>query len=80
MVSPKIPSPFTAPLPPVVGHCGSGCLFDLADDPLEARDLASSLPQRVATMRTRLEALLPSAFNPLRGSVDPAACDVALGR
>ena len=63
-----------AALPAAVVHCGHGCLFDLTADPLEATDLAAAMPQRVERMRNRLEALLPTAFNPHRGGVDPRAC------
>ena len=70
-----------AAIPAAVAHCGGGCLFDVAADPLETSDLAAAMPQRVASMRRRLEALLPTAFNPRRGSgEDPAACATALAR
>ena len=61
-------------------HCGAGCLFELRSDPVEATDRAAEHPAVVARMRARLEALLPTAFNPHRGPVDPAACDTAMGR
>ena len=67
-------------LPAAVVHCGHGCLFDLTADPLEATDLAISMPQTVERMRSRLEVLLPTAFNPHRGNVDPRACEAALGK
>ena len=67
-------------IPAVTARCGRGCLFDLTADPLEASDLAARMPGRVESMRQRLEALLPSAFNPHRGAVDPACCSAALRR
>ena len=67
-------------IPAALVDCGRGCLYDLSGDPLEANDLAALMPQRVATMRARLEELLPTAFNPRRGQEDPAACEVALQR
>ena len=67
-----------AALPAAVVHCGHCCLFDLTADPLEATDLAAAMPQRVERMRNRLEALLPTAFNPHRGGVYPRACETAL--
>ena len=81
VTGPYFPNASTpAAIPAEVVHCGGGCLFDLAADPLEANDLAATMPQRVASMRARLEALLPTAFNPRRGKEDAAACDAALQR
>lgn len=66
-------------LPPAVSHCGSGCLFDLTADPLEAHNLASRQAERVKKMRRRLEALLLTAWNPHRGKgSDPECCRAAL--
>lgn len=80
VTGPYFPNASTpAALPAAIADCGSGCLFDLLADPLEASDLAPSMPHQVAAMRGRLEELLPSAFNPHRGVVDLAACEAALG-
>ena len=62
-----------------VGHCGNGCLYNIKDDPLETTDVAAKYPARLAEMYKKLEAYEATAFNPHRGSVDPAACDKALG-
>ena len=81
VTGPYFPNASTPPsIPPAVAHCGSGCLYDLQSDPLEATDVAKRWPKRVASMRARLQTLLPSAFNPHRGTVDPACCEAALGR
>ena len=80
VTGPHFPNASTpASLPAAIAHCGRGCLFDLTTDPTEAIDLAAALPQRLESMRHRLEALLPSAFNPHRGvAADPACCATAL--
>lgn len=80
VTGPYFPNASTpAAIPPVTAHCGHGCLFELVGDPLEGIDLSAAMPERVESMRKRLEALLPSAFNPHRGKVDPACCDAAMG-
>jgi len=81
VTGPYFPNSSTpAALPAVSAHCGSGCLFDLTADPVEASDVARTYPERVKAMRQRLETLLPTAFNPHRGALDPACCEAALGR
>jgi len=62
-----------------VGHCSDGCLFELKSDPLEANNLAAQQPERVAAMRKKLMAYEDTAFNPHRGTDDPAACQMAMG-
>ena len=63
-----------------VGHCGSGCLFNLLDDPLEKHDFAHDAAHaaRLQAMTARLNALAATAFNPDRGVVDPLACDKSM--
>ena len=63
-----------------VGHCGDGCLFELRSDPLEAHDVAAANPERVASMRKKLMAYEDTAFNPHRGTDDPMACELAMGK
>eukprot|EP00038_Savillea_parva_P020803 m.32546 g.32546 ORF g.32546 m.32546 type:complete len:730 (-) comp4898_c0_seq1:218-2407(-) len=63
-----------------VGHCGDGCLFELRSDPLEANDVAAANPERVASMRKKLMAYEDTAFNPHRGTDDPMACELAMGK
>ena len=63
-----------------VGHdCGTtGCLFNIKEDPEEYHDLASSQPDVLKRMQTRLEEWEKTAFNPDRGHVCEPACEAAL--
>ena len=57
--------------------CGSGCLYDVANDEGEHQDLSAALPSLVARMRGRLNALNAHVYDPDRGQGDPAACRAA---
>jgi arylsulfatase A-like enzyme len=50
------------------------CLYDLDADFEERVNLAQQQPQVLQHMRARLAELQAGAFNPDRGSADPAAC------
>lgn len=59
-----------------VHSCGTGCLFNLEDDPDESDDLAASKPEVLASMRQRSLELLDGAYDPPRGQLrNQAACD-----
>lgn len=63
-----------------VAHCGTGCLYELRADPLEQNNLAAALPERVASMRKRLDEIAATAFDPDRGLINDMACEAALSR
>jgi len=60
-----------------VGHCANGCLYNILADPLEANDLAASMPTKVAELYAKITAYQGTAFDPDRGKTDPAACAAA---
>ena len=57
-----------------------GCLYNIKDDPEERRNLASTTPAVLRSMRKKLQGYQATHFDPNRGSVSDAACDAALGR
>ena len=57
--------------------CGTGCLYDVFDDPNEHRDLAQDQPQTVAKLSARLDQLNAGRYEPDRGQGDVAACVAA---
>ena len=62
-----------------VQDCGtSGCLFNIKEDPQEYHDLASSQPDILKRMQSRLGEWEKTAFNPDRGKVCNQACEAAL--
>ena len=56
------------------GFCHPACLYNIGEDPLENDDKAKGFQQRVANMTARLNEEVRKAFNPHRGTDDPAAC------
>ena len=66
------------PSTPPIGN--GGCLFNVFDDPTEHNDVASAHPEIVASMYARIVELQTTAFSPVRGSDDGAACAAALTR
>jgi len=64
---------------PVDGS-GPGCLFNIADDPTEHNDLASSMPEKVKDLRARITEIQASVYSPDRGQYAPRACQVATHR
>ena len=58
------------------------CLFHLTEDEEERDDLGARPEQadRVAAMLRSLEAARAGAFNPMRGGLDPKACEAAVER
>lgn len=74
-------------LPPLVPElhpkeCGrspeSGCLFDILNDPSESHNLARELPDTFFEMLARVDALQQTVYSPVRGEVDPLACETAI--
>merc|ERR1712232_865236 len=67
-----------------VETCGAtvetGCLFDILQDPGEHVNLAAKKPEVFQQMMKRVAELQQTVFSPHRGEVDPAACDMALGK
>jgi hypothetical protein len=62
-----------------VGHCANGCLYNIAEDPLEQHDLAAAMPAKVAELYKKIEGYEATAFNPKRGGDNGTACKKALG-
>ena len=61
-----------------VEHCGkNGCLYNIKDDPEERKNLATSMPEMLSTMRIKLAKYQEGYFNPNRGTKWPEACKVA---
>ena len=75
---PNATTTFNSQDPAYTRHCGDGCLFNVAVDPLEESDVAADHADIVKRMRTTLEAHERTAFNPHRGHTDPGACAAAL--
>ena len=66
--------------PPVINgriNCSLGCLYNVAEDPAETKELSAQEPRILAAMRQRFAELQQSNFEPDRGSVDPRACELA---
>lgn len=61
-------------------HCGSGCLFDVAADPLETTDLAAGKPRKLKQLRAIVDGYVDTIFFPNRGKPDPAGCAAAEAR
>ena len=83
----------TAPLwpnttiPPLIPElhpkvCGptpeTGCLFNVLDDPGEYNNLASTMPELFNEMLVRINELQTTVYSPVRGDVDPLACEQAI--
>lgn len=54
--------------------CGSGCLFNIRDDPSEYSDLAQANPAKLAELRERFFALNSTAFHQLKLPQDEGLC------
>ena len=64
-----------------VEKCGdSGCLFNIMDDPEERKNLASSMPSTLTSMRSKLAKYQEGYFDPDRGKTWPGACEVAMDK
>ena len=83
----KMPLP-CAPACLCTAHCGqTGCLFNIETDPTEHHDVASSnlaiarkmLARVVQLNDTRVPPAKGGLYNPVRGTVQPAACAKAMG-
>jgi len=59
---------------------GTGCLFDIFNDPGEHVNIAAQHPETFAKMIKRIAEVNDGFFDPVRGKVDPMACEVALTR
>ena len=60
-------------------HAMCGCADNVVDDPGEYNELSHSQPEQLEAMLQRYAALRPSLFAPDRGTVDPRACEAAVG-
>lgn len=58
-------------------QCGGGCLYEIVSDPLEDRDLADAMPEKLEELRGLADGYVKTAFFPNRGSPDPKACAAA---
>ena len=61
-------------------NCGTGCLFNVFDDPSEYNEISSKNPQIVKELQSLIDHATKTVFNPSRGSADDAACTVAFER
>ena len=59
-------------------NCGSGCLYNIKEDPEERKNLASSMPDVLKEMQTKLSKYQATLFYPDRGHIWPEACQVGL--
>ena len=57
-------------------NCSSGCLFNVDKDPGEHKDLAAEEPDRVASMKQRLEELQDTFFDNNDKGVDSCPPDI----
>ena len=60
-----------------IKDCKRGCLFDVASDPTEHRDIAVDHADVVADLTRMLAHSVKTAFEPSRGAPQQAACDAA---
>eukprot|EP00045_Choanoeca_perplexa_P013861 m.159069 g.159069 ORF g.159069 m.159069 type:complete len:493 (+) comp16480_c0_seq3:1-1479(+) len=54
--------------------CGTGCLFNIQEDPTEHNDLAASMPDKLQELLQRAEYWDAKAFNPNRGTFNETLC------
>ena len=70
--------------PPVVlgkVDCSLGCLYDVVADPQERTELSATQPDTKKALLARLLFLInTTAFAPNRGTMDPRACEVGVGK
>jgi len=69
--------PYNCGIPP---NNGTGCLFNILDDPTEHFDISSTNPNIVSEMYERIAELQRTAFSPNRGTDNGAACKAAIER
>ena len=77
---PVYPNTTKTPGISAVEKCGSGCLYNIKEDPEERRNLASTMPDVLKEMQTKLSKYQASLFYPDRGHVWPGACQVGLDK
>lgn len=70
--------------PDATTHCGTAdaplCLYNILEDPTEHVNLASVFPDVLKELGGRLAVLQGGVFDPDRGTPDPRACNVSMGR
>ncbi|XP_065839147.1 arylsulfatase B-like isoform X2 [Oscarella lobularis] len=64
----------------ITEDCGTGCLFNIKEDPEERNNLAASMGDMLKQMQQKLAKYQETFYNPERGNKDPAACDAAIHR
>ena len=62
----------------IIEQCGDGCLYNIKQDPEERNNLASSMPNILKEMQTKLVKYQATVFEPDRGYTWPTACETAL--
>jgi len=62
------------------GYCGSGCLFNVEDDPTEHHNLAGEqqFASKLAELQSELKSLNSNVFQPGRGKPSLSACNKAI--
>ena len=66
---------------PHIQNCGdSGCLYNIKTDPEERNNLASTMPDVLKNMRSKLAKYQATYFNPFRGFTWPGACETAMNK
>ena len=61
--------------------CGdTGCLFNIKEDPEERVNLASTMPDMLKEMMTKMMKFNETYFNPDRGKTWPGACDAVVDK
>lgn len=61
-------------------ECGTGCLYNIMEDPEERNDLAETEVKVLKDMQKKLADYQATYFNPNRGKESPEACAAALGK
>jgi arylsulfatase I/J len=63
-------------------YCGTtvstGCMYDIYLDPNEETNIVEFYPELFQQMQDRMNEIQKGVLSPLRGTVDPAACDAAM--
>ena len=65
---------------PGVEDCGTGCLFDIKNDPEERQNLAKSMPDMFLKMQERYRSVMGTLFLPNRGLISLRACEYVRDR
>jgi len=66
--------------PDTLYDCGSGCLYDIINDPYEYHELSKEKPKVLEAMKARANEIFKTVYSPDRGQSSKEACEVINGK